>query len=497
MKKLSIIEAGQRRTFRGEDYPNETIILESIGERAVVEIINGSLEVTRDVAAGAQITITANQQNTVMNSGNGGMFIGGNIVMNGNTVIMSGSGSNHSVNLHGNLGSKAKIEGHNCKVDISGYVFAQASIKNHNGDIKTQDLDMSVTIKSHNGDIKVGNVGERSVLKTHNGDVKAINAGGHTSLVTHNGDVEVKSKADSAELKTHNGVRKVNGQKLKSAKKSGANRNVVVSNGNVVLSGGDLSSFFSGNNFSFGNCRTSGQTVISSPGRMFVNGVRVEGGNIQSIVTNDEGTFNNGVRLSPNRSSQSVSAPANTNVRKSPPKQSKAFKLHGDSPMLASSHSEKANSSYNEWLAQFNRNLVVSNDNVVLSGGDISSFFNERLAQFKRGIEEEYKDKSFPELFAEYGIEINDDLTCSISFEVPVVPVTLDGRLYDLQILEAIKPDVNGVRKDPTTQALFSLDKIEPARFVKTMLAGQIQKATEELGQSNKLEMNLCRFTAN
>lgn len=113
--------------------------------------------------------------------------------------------------------------------------------------------------------------------------------------------------------------------------------------------------------------------------------------------------------------------------------------------------------------------------------------YSKKLQDFIKGIEA--KNKPNPDAFEELEIEARDELCCSISFAIPQIPVTLDGRLYDLENLMALAMDENGERSDPfSPEEKFKPSDIQPARTIQDILEAEIKKAEKELS-SKQLSM--------
>jgi hypothetical protein len=115
--------------------------------------------------------------------------------------------------------------------------------------------------------------------------------------------------------------------------------------------------------------------------------------------------------------------------------------------------------------------LISSNTN------EFSESLNKYLVTFND------KEKSYSEQAADLQIDLDqlqkplrEQIICPISADLMDKPVTLDGKVYDLDSLLRI-PVKNGCRKNPYTNLVFTEREISPARDAREKIEALIKNA--------------------
>ena len=100
---------------------------------------------------------------------------------------------------------------------------------------------------------------------------------------------------------------------------------------------------------------------------------------------------------------------------------------------------------------------------------------------------DDFKGESFQDAFKRLAVDVNNkysylSIFCIISQDIPNIPVSLNGRLYDWDSLKS-QIETNGYQ-DPMTREMFTLKQVIPDRTTRDSLEG-ILKKEEEIHKSN------------
>lgn len=99
----------------------------------------------------------------------------------------------------------------------------------------------------------------------------------------------------------------------------------------------------------------------------------------------------------------------------------------------------------------------------------------EHLEQYARNLKEQ---ESFRDAFEQLNIKVNDEIhSCTVLKTIPVTPVYLNGRLYELEALKKIHIQANGRRLDPCTREGFTWKDVQPGRHTCAFFENEIKKA--------------------
>jgi|GEM_PF-1742241 hypothetical protein len=328
------------------------------------------------------------------------------------------------------VGNSVTIGNTGHKLTVQGDVHTQANITGSSDMEFHGYLFDAVTAKTHNGNIIAKNIGENVTLTTHNGKITARNIGRNSSVKSHNGKVDVANVSENATIKSHNGdvfaisydpsatIKTHNGKRYINGIRSETGRE---NRNNITISGmqiGSSSTDFNMDNFSNFNFFSSGTTTSIINGRVFINGIE---------------------QAAPTSTSREQQAISTTSQMRTPNRNASHSSSHDEMPAV------------------------------------LQSYIND------------FKGESFQDAFKRLAVDVSAkypflNISCILSQDIPNIPVSLNGRLYDWCSLKS-QIETNGY-KDPLTRETFTLKQVIPDRTTRDNLEG-ILKKEEEMHKSD------------
>jgi U-box domain len=271
-------------------------------------------------------------------------------------------------------------------------------------------------------------------VKTHNGNIITKDLGENVTLTTHNGEITAGNIGCNSSVKSHNGKISV----------GNVSANVIIKshNGNVSAISYDPSA-----------------TIKTHNGKRYINGIR--------SGTRRENRNNitiNGIHIdsSYDGSSFNISNLGN-------------FFSSGTTTIINGrvfiNGIEQAVPTTSQ-VRTTNRNAIHSSNE-----DDMPAVLQSYLNGFK--------GESFQDAFKRLAVDVSDKypyFICIISQDIPNIPVSLDGRLYDWDSLKS-QIETNGY-KDPMTRETFTLKQVIPDRTTRDSLE-RILKKEEEIHKSD------------
>lgn len=113
-----------------------------------------------------------------------------------------------------------------------------------------------------------------------------------------------------------------------------------------------------------------------------------------------------------------------------------------------------------------------ASENILSSSSSMPKNFQSYINSFNN-------KESFQDAFKRLNIETGEGLSCNISFDIPNIPVFLDGQLYDWESLKKLPVDSDNRYTDPMSRKKFTLANIMPGRAICTILENTIKEVEQ------------------
>jgi hypothetical protein len=251
--------------------------------------------------------------------------------------------------------------------------------------------------------------------KTYNGDIIAQDLDRNVTLSSYNGNISTGDVEANSSVKSHNGKVSVGNV--------AANATIKSYNGNVLAISHDPSA-----------------TIKTHNGKRYINGVR----------TDNRRENRNNITITDMNVSSNSNFPFNFSN----------FFSSGTTTIPDRVFINRVAQTASRQTELIDRNTI----------GSIPENLQSYINSFKG-------KESFQDAFKRLNIEVGEGFSCNILYDVPNIPVLLNGYLYDWESLKNLPIDASNKYTDPMTRGKFTLTDIMPGRVIRTILEEKIKEA--------------------
>ncbi len=378
------------------EHTGDVRITGNIGINAVIIIKDGSLIVEGNVGADSNISLTTSNPAPFLFS-----------MM---SLISYRRDAAKSLDIKGNVESRAKISTLSAYIVVGGIVHSQTKFNTNSGDILVNDIREEVCFVTISGSIRASDVGANSSIRTTSGNIVTRNIENDTKLQTDSGTLDVGNIGARAKIITTNGkirVANVDNDASVTSISGGINACRIFARAILKTTSGDIV---------FINARSSA-SITSITGKIVAYPPPPE---VSAPIFNSRG-----IGGEPTPSILSTTA---ASILRAPA-----------ADILRAPAATKIDEELREYLDTFSR-----------------------------------RAESFSAAFERLEIDADASIKCPISLVVANKPVRVAGVVFDYDQLLRIPANSDGTRNNPLTRRTFRLDQIQSARDVKEKIAEMI-----------------------